>query len=238
MSPRNKGRGRGRPRKGASPGGPAQVRAKLVRAAIDMVREEGARAVTTTALAKRAGISQSGFYQYFANVDDCLGAAAVSFADEMRVALRAIREQFFSHVGLFDGSDITERLRTAFEHSLRYAVEQPHLLELVAMFRRFRGDVSAFGVALQEVDAQVIEDMVGELYTSGQPIGLSEQDRPALNVYARISLSLWEAGVELLLSRPEIDRDLLVDQLAHSQQALLRANVPTRKRRQITLVRL
>jgi len=87
---KRKKRGPGRPKKGKSPGTPEEVRGALIRATIQLVRERGARAVTTTSLAAAVGISQSGFYQHFENVDECLGAAAVTFAEEMRL-LRAHR---------------------------------------------------------------------------------------------------------------------------------------------------
>src|SRR5689334_25179951 len=164
-------RGRGRPKKGTSPGAGKEMRAELVRAAIQLVRERGASAVTTTTLTKMVGISQSGFYQHFSNVDECLGAAAVSFADEMRLNLRSIRDRFFAHVELLDDAALHDSLRRAFQHTLSYALDEPRLVELIMMFKRFRGDTSPFGRALQEVDAQVIEDMVAEIMASGKRMG-------------------------------------------------------------------
>jgi len=113
-------------------------------------------------------------------------------------------------------------------------VDEPRLVELIVLFRRFRGDTSPFGIALQKVDDQVVDDMVSELYAIGKRTGLSDGDLPAVRIHVRVSLAMWETGVYMLLAEPSIDRALVVDMLARSQHALLRENLPTRPRARAT----
>jgi AcrR family transcriptional regulator len=49
-----------------------QTRQRLLEAALAILESGGEAALTTTAITRRAGISQSGFYNYFADMEDML----------------------------------------------------------------------------------------------------------------------------------------------------------------------
>jgi DNA-binding transcriptional regulator YbjK len=49
-----------------------QTRQRLLEAALAILESAGEAALTTTAITRRAGISQSGFYNYFADMEDML----------------------------------------------------------------------------------------------------------------------------------------------------------------------
>lgn len=229
---KRKKRGRGRPKKGTSPGSTEEVRQALVVAAIELVRDKGMGAATSIALAKKVGISQSGFYQHFANVNECLGLAAVTFAEEMRLELRSIRDRFFALVTGPDDAVLEEKLRRGFEHSLAYVLDQPRLVQLIMLFRRFQGDNSQFGIALQRVYEQVIEDMVAELLAGSRRLGLTEKDIQGLRIYVRFSLAIWDTAVEMLITDPKLDRTLVIHMLTQSQQGILVATSPVPPRKQ------
>jgi len=51
------------------------TRQRLLTTALALLRAEGAAGVTTGRVAAGAGLSQSGFYRYFADLDACIDAA-------------------------------------------------------------------------------------------------------------------------------------------------------------------
>lgn len=229
---KKKKRGRGRPKKGASPGSTEEVRQALVTAAIDLVRDKGVNAATSIALAKKVGISQSGFYQHFSNVNECLGLAAVTFADEMRLELRSIRDRFFALITGPDDTSLEEKLQRGFVHSLGYVLDQPRLVKLIMSFRRFQGDNSPFGLALERVNEQVIDDMVAELLVGTDRQSLTTAELQGVRIYVRFSLAIWESAVAMLIADPKLDRALVIQMLTKSQQAILVATLPTPRRKQ------
>jgi AcrR family transcriptional regulator len=67
--------------------------ARLIGAALGIVEEEGAEAVTLAAVAKRAGLSRSSMYGYFASRDDLIVAVCedvvVTWCDKIIRSMRA-----------------------------------------------------------------------------------------------------------------------------------------------------
>lgn len=222
MAAKRKKRGRGRPPKGSTPP-PAEMREQLVRAAIQLVTEQGISAVTSTALAHKVDISQSGFYQHFANVNECLGVAAVTFGQEMRLELRSTRDRFFAHITGADDASIEEKLKRGFEHSIAYIMDQPRNIQMLKLFRRFLGDTSPFGLALKRVNEQMVDDVVSEIYAANRQRAFTPKHLPAIRVYAQFSLSLWESAVQMLIADPALDRPMVVNMLTRSQHAIIGA---------------
>ncbi|WP_139275679.1 TetR/AcrR family transcriptional regulator, partial [Mangrovactinospora gilvigrisea] len=72
----------------------AQQRAALIRAAVDLLAEQGVTAVTPAAVTARAGLARPSFYQYFpssaallaAIVEDAFTAADVAVAQALDAA--------------------------------------------------------------------------------------------------------------------------------------------------------
>lgn len=71
----------------------AQVRARLVDAAIDCLEERGYDGVTTREVFERAGLSAGALYHYFSSKDDLMAAAAERiFSTDMGGAFTAVAE--------------------------------------------------------------------------------------------------------------------------------------------------
>ncbi|MFR9791517.1 TetR/AcrR family transcriptional regulator [Streptomyces sp. MB22_4] len=74
----------------------AQQRAALVRAAVDVLAEQGATAVTPAAVTARAGLARSSFYQYFPSSASLLATiveeAFTAANDAMSQALETVTE--------------------------------------------------------------------------------------------------------------------------------------------------
>src|SRR5688500_5115251 len=69
------------------------TRERLVQAAIDLIRQGGVGAVSTVSVTQVAGFAQSSFYMHFANVDECLNAAAEQIGEGLRVFVAAHRRE-------------------------------------------------------------------------------------------------------------------------------------------------
>jgi AcrR family transcriptional regulator len=63
---------------------PEKTREQLVQAAQELFRQGGAVAVTTTSITQAIGLTQSGFYQHFSSVEECLQVAAEQCGERLR----------------------------------------------------------------------------------------------------------------------------------------------------------
>lgn len=218
-----KRRGPGRPPKSESLGSRDDIRAKLVNVALEIARDDGLGAVTTTRLANAIGMSQSGFYQYFANVDECLSVAAEHFADAVRRAIGTIRREVWAGVKIpLDDQDIRQRFQRAFDSSLD-ALLTDHRMEEMKLFFVLRYDRGPIGAALQAVDRAAQDDMSAEivhfLKQSGMPVNLA-----GVRVYTGFMFGLWYSAIDMLLTDPKLDRALVREMVARSAYALHQAN--------------
>lgn len=155
----------GRPpaRRGRPPRGEALSRNALVDAAVALVREDGPDALSTGRLAQRVGITQSGFYAHFRNLDACLDAIAERLETEVRrpiadgmAALRAA-----------DPAD-PDALTLYFETLFDLVVERAVLRDL---FLPYRGDRSEVGQRLATCEANLVDDLTEHLAAIVRPVG-------------------------------------------------------------------
>ncbi|HEX2593651.1 MAG TPA: TetR/AcrR family transcriptional regulator [Rhizomicrobium sp.] len=110
--------------KGRRPRGSGhETRDAILRAAKELFAKEGYAAVTTRALAKRAGVSQTGLYVYFQTKEDIYNALCTeTFA---KLAERI-------HEGA-DGKESLTRLRKKLQNFILFGLENPDEYELVFM---------------------------------------------------------------------------------------------------------
>lgn len=98
--------------------------ARLVSAALAIVEEDGAEAVTLAAVAKRAGLSRSSLYGYFASRDDLIVAvcedAVTSWCDRI---IRSMTAE----------TDPERRLREYVDAQLRAAADTRHELAMLLL---------------------------------------------------------------------------------------------------------
>ncbi|MFI8093722.1 TetR/AcrR family transcriptional regulator [Streptomyces sp. NPDC086080] len=95
----------------------AQQRAALVGAAIDLLVNEGAAAVTPTAVGARAGLARSSVYQYF-------DSSAALLATVMEEAFRRSNQALADAMATASGP--VERVEAFFRESLRLGAEGAH----------------------------------------------------------------------------------------------------------------
>lgn len=60
------------------------TRQRLIEAALSLLRDEGTAALSSVRIAQAAGIAQSGFYRYFADVDCCVAAGLTDLGAGLR----------------------------------------------------------------------------------------------------------------------------------------------------------
>jgi AcrR family transcriptional regulator len=105
-----------------------QTRQRLLDAALDILESGGEAALTTTAITRRAGISQSGFYNYFADMEDMLchliGEVERQRREAAASARRAARE---------DG--VREAMRESFRETVTRTAAHPNLYRLLLRSR-------------------------------------------------------------------------------------------------------
>lgn len=95
------------------------TRARSLRAALDVVRDEGIAELTTRALARRSGLTQPAIYRHFSGKDELVSAV-----------LGEIRQEVFNRL---DRAAVIEDVRERLLASLRvfrdYAIEEPRLFD-------------------------------------------------------------------------------------------------------------
>ncbi|KDN81783.1 TetR/AcrR family transcriptional regulator [Kitasatospora cheerisanensis] len=95
----------------------AQQRAALIRAAVDVLVEQGATAVTPAAVGARAGLARSSFYQYFPSAAALLAA----IVEESFTAADAATAQALAEVG-----EPAARIDAFIRTELRIAAQGAH----------------------------------------------------------------------------------------------------------------
>ena len=98
-----------------------ELRTALVGAALDLLAEDGADAVSLRAVARRAGVSAMAPYRHYPDKEALLAAVAVQGFDGLRDALRAVD----------DAAPAGQALVEQAVAYVRYALENPALFRLM-----------------------------------------------------------------------------------------------------------
>lgn len=154
----------------------AAQRAALLRAAEALVHEAGVPGVTPRAVAERAGLARSSFYEYFGSRDDVLAAVAIDAFQRWDAEVEEALQ----------GVPAGDRLRAYVEVTLRMTADGRH-------------DIAA---TLQQADLSPssYDDIMALHDTLLRPLTavLEEAGVPDLGVHVALAQGLLNAGVQLV----------------------------------------
>jgi AcrR family transcriptional regulator len=105
-----------------------QTRQRLLAAALAILESGGEAALTTTAITRRAGISQSGFYNYFADMEDMLCHLIEDAERQRRTAAASARRAAQS-------GGVPDAMRESFRETVTATAAHPNLFRLVLRSR-------------------------------------------------------------------------------------------------------
>jgi AcrR family transcriptional regulator len=172
-------------------GGRAPTRERLLAAALELLHRGGESAVTTVSLTREAGITQSAFYRHFANVAECLAAAAERVTGEIRTAVAAHRRAMFAS-GPGTGADLERAFRAMFALVRR---QRP----VTQLFLRHRSDPLALNGVMYRFARGLVADLAGQLAGRALKAGLPAPDPVALEALADGLVGASLAAVEAYL---------------------------------------
>ncbi|MCX6407290.1 MAG: TetR/AcrR family transcriptional regulator [Propionibacteriales bacterium] len=189
---------------------PTQERSRLMverilEAARAVLAEEGYERASTNRVASRAGISPGSLYQYFPDKQAVLSGVIDRYARELGDELTAV---------LADRLDLPpdDLVRAAYDGLLDVLEEHREYLRLVTRelpVSRVAGHVDAA--------EQRVAELVGAYLTvSRTPTPWP----PAATAWLLVRM-VEHLAVDYVLQRPELDRDVFVDELVHLTQAHL-----------------
>lgn len=184
----------------------AATRERLVQATIELLRQDGAAALNTVNITKRAGIAQSGFYLHFTNIDECKRAAAERVAEGIRRSVTKQRREIHkinsedaqllaAHLGkILDIFDTERKFAEIFLHN--------------------RHDRSPLGAVMRELYQQIHTDLAEDLQTvffRRQKLSAAARERLFLQaeIIFAAALTTGEALLENRISQPELAAQLL-----------------------------
>lgn len=194
----------------------AATRERLIQAAIDLLRKEGAAALNTVNVTRAAGIVQSGFYMHFKNIDECKKAAAERVAKRIRDYVARHRRRMHS----IDPDDL-DLLREHCEKMLEIFSEEKKFAEIFLSYRR---DLSPLGEVMRELQEQLHADLVEDLcHVIFQNAEMPEKERERVSLQAEIilaaALTAGEALIEGRVSDIKTAADLLAINIMSSTDA-------------------
>lgn len=182
------------------------TRERLVQAAIDLIRQGGVSAVSTVSVTQAAGFAQSSFYMHFANVDECLKAAAKQVGERLRVFIAATRQEV---------QDRGEKEH--FQTVLNLFLQERQFAELLL---RHRHDSSALGQILGQIMEQIRTDLVADLWQLAQEMGVGEEDYDRVLLQSEFILASVLAAGEALLAGRVTDPNVVAEELCLLTQAI------------------
>lgn len=180
-------------------------------AAITVLRDEGAAAVSTTRLAREAGIVQSGFYRHFPSTDACLAAAAAEVVEGVRgpvaESMAVLRREELAP----DGPN-REALRAHMRRVLALLQPQWALIAVMLQHRRTPGPM---GGVLAAAHDDVVADVVGHIEELARARGIPTADhRPRLHLVAALLVDAVLEAAAMLRREPDLGPDTVADVLA------------------------
>jgi AcrR family transcriptional regulator len=199
-----------------------ETRARLIQVTIDLVRTEGLSALTTSRITRAAGIAQPGFYAHFKNVDDLMRQAIGQVLNEMREKIRAARRRSFERIDSVENPANLETLRAAYEDGLSVFLSDPAFAEL---FLRYRRDPSLLGGYMRRAMDGVRSDITEDIWQRAQAAGVPAERFPEISFWAEQVLALYFVAAEGLLDKRYGSREMLLDSLARSAQAIMIATI-------------
>jgi AcrR family transcriptional regulator len=189
---------------------PRQARSRLMverilEAARLVLVEEGYERATTNRVASRAGISPGSLYQYFPDKQAVLVAVIDRYAAEVAEELTAV---------------LTDRLDLPPEELVRAAYQG--LLDVLEAHREYLRLVTQ-ELPLSRVAGHVeqVERRVADLVGAYLTVSRTPTPLPASTSAWLLVRMVEHLAVDFVLQRPDIDRDVFVDELVHLTSAHL-----------------
>lgn len=108
-----------------------RTRARLLDAALAILDEQGEKGLTTTAVTRRAGLAQSGFYVHFADMGELLRELVAEVWTERRHASSAARRAAQAD----PDHSVADVVRESFRSTVTQSAAHPALLRLVLRSR-------------------------------------------------------------------------------------------------------
>ena len=157
----------------------AITRKRLLDAAARLLGEVGYGGLSTSAVARAAGVAQPTFYVHFRDMDDLLRTLGAERIGALRAQLRTARE------GLLAGRGV-DAVRETFRVSLQTWIENPGLFQLYAQEQQH--PTSPMGKMARELRAEIHRDLVEDLTRLGLPSSKAvERERVAMVAEAMIA---------------------------------------------------
>jgi AcrR family transcriptional regulator len=147
-----------------------QTRQRLLEAALDLLEADGEAALTTTAITRRAGISQSGFYNYFADMEDML-CHLIEEVERQRRSAAASARRAAREGGVLDA------MRESFRETVIRTAAHPNLFRL--LLRSRLDPASRVGAEARRQLATTRANFVHGLAKGRVPMGTRQEQRLA-----------------------------------------------------------
>lgn len=189
-----------------------QTRQRLLDAGLALLAEEGAEALTTGKVAKRAGMAQPTFYVHFKDMDALLQALAVDQVGGLRSKLRQLRQQINR-----PDSVPMELVRETYRAPLSLLVKQRGDLLRLLMAEMHRPNTT-----LGRAARQLVDDVINDLYEDATTLGLGgamPPERLKLLCEGMIMLTI-HYGLGLIEGRHQ-DMEMVVDVLTQQTIAMM-----------------
>ncbi|MEP5763733.1 MAG: TetR/AcrR family transcriptional regulator [Halieaceae bacterium] len=151
------------------------LRAALLKAALETIEEIGPQGLTIREVARRAGVSHAAPYRHFTDKDELILAVVERGFELLEAKMQAAREAA--------GSDELARFAASGEAYLDFALGYPTYYQIM-----FSGDLlnSKGKQALRHTSAATFKDMQADLVTA-QRLGVVREGDPTLQAVAIIS---------------------------------------------------
>lgn len=199
-----------------------ETRARLIQVTIELVRQEGLPALTTSRITKAAGIAQPGFYAHFKNVDELVHVAILQVLEEMRIKIGDSRRRAFARFEEYANVVNMKATRMAYADGLDVFLSDPTFAEL---YLRYRRDPSLLGGLMRQAHALVRQDITEDMWRNAQRFGFRPEHYVQVSMWAEQVLALFLSAAEALLDGRYPSRDQVIESLTLSSYAIMVANV-------------
>ena len=183
-----------------------ETREQLLDAAIDLLRRDGVSAVSTVSVTNAIGLAQSGFYQHFSSVEECLEAAAQQctlqlrkfVVDHLEATQQETEDPLAAHV-------------RHYQAMLDVCVNDHVVGEL---FLRRRFDESPVGRAMQDFHKALRDDLASNLRSIARALDPRFGRDSRIPFLADFLLAMTMTAAERLRDDSSNDSQQLADELA------------------------
>jgi AcrR family transcriptional regulator len=167
------------------------TRERLIAATLKLLHQGGETAVTTVSVTRTAGIVQSAFYRHFANLEECLAAAAERATADIRATVAEARRRMFEE-SPGTGEDLEHSLRKMF----RLARRQRPVTEL---YLRFRSDRVSLNGVMYRYARGLVRDLAEQLTGRAAKVGLSDTGPERMEPVADYVVGACSSAIEAFL---------------------------------------